>query len=181
MTVTFNSDRRYYERVQKTGTYLDTVAASTDQPEPKTVQDFFDHIENQNCIMYWIQWDRLTLQIVLMKIQGYAPARNCQVSEDYRKGAYRRMTAERKSGEDFWIIHDRILTKQVGTNSPAYHLLEIFKRSIRKNSTFAIISVLFYDIPLVTAPYFYGIILQIGLKWIPDGLSNLPYCQFCVC
>ena len=27
----FNSDRRYYERVQETGTYLDTVAASTDQ------------------------------------------------------------------------------------------------------------------------------------------------------
>ncbi|MBS9795938.1 sigma-70 family RNA polymerase sigma factor, partial [[Clostridium] innocuum] len=43
----FNSDRRYYERVQETGTYLDTVAASTDQAEPKTVQDFLDHIENQ--------------------------------------------------------------------------------------------------------------------------------------
>ena len=38
----FNSDRRYYERVQETGTYLDTIAASTHQPEPKTVQDFLD-------------------------------------------------------------------------------------------------------------------------------------------
>ena len=43
----FNTDRRYYERVQETGTYLDTVAASTDQAEPKTVQDFLDRIENQ--------------------------------------------------------------------------------------------------------------------------------------
>ena len=43
----FNSDRRYYERMQETGTYLDTVAASTDQTEPETVQDFLDHIENQ--------------------------------------------------------------------------------------------------------------------------------------
>ena len=42
----FNTDRRYYERVQETGTYLDTVAASTDQAEPKTVQDFLDRIEN---------------------------------------------------------------------------------------------------------------------------------------
>ena len=33
----FNSDRRYYERVQETGTYLDTVAVSIDQAEPKTV------------------------------------------------------------------------------------------------------------------------------------------------
>ena len=43
----FNSDRRYYERVQETDTYLDTVAASTDQAELKTVQDFLDRIENQ--------------------------------------------------------------------------------------------------------------------------------------
>ena len=36
-----------YERVQETGTYLDTVAVSIDQAEPKTVQDFLDRIENQ--------------------------------------------------------------------------------------------------------------------------------------
>ena len=64
----FNSDRRYYERVQETGTYLDTVAASTDQAEPKTVQDFLDHIENQELYHVLITVDRLTLQIVLMKI-----------------------------------------------------------------------------------------------------------------
>ena len=56
----FNSDRRYYERVQETGTYLDTVAASTDQAEPKTVQDFLDHIENQELYHVLITVDRLT-------------------------------------------------------------------------------------------------------------------------
>ena len=55
----FNSDRRYYERVQETGTYLDTVAASTDQAEPKTVQDFLDHIENQELFHVLITVDRL--------------------------------------------------------------------------------------------------------------------------
>ena len=55
----FNSDRRYYERVQETGTYLDTVAASTDQAEPKTVQDFLDHIENQELYHVLITVDRL--------------------------------------------------------------------------------------------------------------------------
>ena len=44
----FNSDRRYYERVQETDTYLDTVAASTDQAEPKTVQDF------SNPLFFWL-------------------------------------------------------------------------------------------------------------------------------
>ena len=55
----FNTDRRYYERVQETGTYLDTVAASTDQAEPKTVQDFLDHIENQELYHVLITVDRL--------------------------------------------------------------------------------------------------------------------------
>ena len=55
----FNSDRRYYERVQETGTYLDTVAASIDQAEPKTVQDFLDHIKNQELYHVLIAVDRL--------------------------------------------------------------------------------------------------------------------------
>ena len=55
----FNSDRRYYERVQETDTYLDTVAASTDQAEPKTVQDFLDYIENQELYHVLIAVDRL--------------------------------------------------------------------------------------------------------------------------
>ena len=55
----FNSDRRYYERVQETGTYLDTVAVSIDQAEPKTVQDFLDHIKNQELYHVLITVDRL--------------------------------------------------------------------------------------------------------------------------
>ena len=55
----FNTDRRYYERVQETGTYLDTVAVSTDQAEPKTVQDFLDYIENQELFHVLITVDRL--------------------------------------------------------------------------------------------------------------------------
>ena len=55
----FNSDRRYYERVQETDTYLDTVAASTDQAEPKTVQDFLDYIETQELFHVLITVDRL--------------------------------------------------------------------------------------------------------------------------
>ena len=38
----FNSDRRYYQRVQETGTYLDELAEDTTQPEVKTVEDFLD-------------------------------------------------------------------------------------------------------------------------------------------
>lgn len=43
----FNSDRRYYQRMQETGTYLEEVAADMTQPEIKTVEDFLNNIENQ--------------------------------------------------------------------------------------------------------------------------------------
>lgn len=43
----FNSDRRYYQRMQEAGTYLEGVADDTQQPEIKTVEDFLDTIENQ--------------------------------------------------------------------------------------------------------------------------------------
>ena len=59
----FNSDRRYYERVQETDTYLDTVAASTDQAEPKTVQDFLDYIENQELFHVLITVDRKSTRL----------------------------------------------------------------------------------------------------------------------
>ena len=36
----FNSDRRYYQRVQETGTYLDELVEDTIQPEVKTVEGF---------------------------------------------------------------------------------------------------------------------------------------------
>ena len=70
----FNSDRRYYQRMQETGTYLEEVAADITQPEIKTVEDFLDSIENQQLYQVLIKVDRLTLQAVLLQIQGYSIA-----------------------------------------------------------------------------------------------------------
>ena len=70
----FNSDRRYYQRMQETGTYLNEVAADMTQPEIKTVEDFLDNIENQQLYQVLIKVDRLTLQAILLQIQGYSIA-----------------------------------------------------------------------------------------------------------
>lgn len=66
----FNSDRRYYQRMQETGTYLEEVATDMTQPEIKTVEDFLDNIENQQLYQVLIKVDRLTLRIAFMKVQG---------------------------------------------------------------------------------------------------------------
>mgnify|MGYP002571371475 FL=1 len=70
----FNSDRRYYQRMQETSTYLEEVAADITQPEIKTVEDFLDNIENQQLYQVLIKVDRLTLQAILLQIQGYSIA-----------------------------------------------------------------------------------------------------------
>lgn len=70
----FNSDRRYYQRVQETGTYLEELAEDTAQPKVKTVEDFLDSIENQHLYQFLIKVDRLTIQAVLLQLQGYSVA-----------------------------------------------------------------------------------------------------------
>ena len=101
----FNSDRRYYQRMQEAGTYLEGVADDTQQPEIKTVEDFLDSIENQQLYqilikvdkltlqiaLMKIKVDKLTLQIALMKIQGYS---TCEIAHSLsitEKAVYRRM------------------------------------------------------------------------------------------
>ena len=68
----FNSDRRFYQRLQETDTYLDTVAESEQHTEVKTVDDLLNEIENENLYQALLTVDRCTLQIVLLKMKGYS-------------------------------------------------------------------------------------------------------------
>ena len=74
-----------------TGTYLDELAEDTTQPEVKTVEDFLDSIENQHLYQVLIKVDRLTLQIALMKIQGYSTREIAVYLDITEKAVYRRM------------------------------------------------------------------------------------------
>ena len=68
----FNSDRRYYEKLQDAGTYLEEVAEDTAQPEVKTIEEFLDSIENVVLYQELYQLDKLTLQALLMRTQGFS-------------------------------------------------------------------------------------------------------------
>ena len=87
----FNSDRRYYQRMQETGTYLNEVAADMTQPEIKTVEDFLDNIENQQLYQVLIKVDRLTLQAILLQIQGYSVAEIAAVLGMKEDTVYKRL------------------------------------------------------------------------------------------
>ena len=68
----FNSDRRYYEKLQDAGTYLEEVAEDMEQSEVKTVEDFLDSIENAVLYQELHQLDQPTLQALLMRMQGFS-------------------------------------------------------------------------------------------------------------
>ena len=77
----FNSDRRFYRRLKEEAI----------QPEIKTVEDFMDNIENQRLYQVLIKVDRLTLQIVLLKIHGFSTREIASHLDITEKAVYRRM------------------------------------------------------------------------------------------
>ncbi len=87
----FNSDRRYYRRLKEAGTYLEEFAEDAAQPEVRTVEDFLDSIENQKLYQILIKVDRLTLQIAVMKMQGYSTHEITVQFTITEKAIYRRM------------------------------------------------------------------------------------------
>ena len=68
----FNSDRRFYEKLQDTGTYLDSIAGSKTSTEIYTVEDLLNDIENAELLKTLLTVDKLTLQIFVLKMNGYS-------------------------------------------------------------------------------------------------------------
>ena len=67
----FNSDRRFYQRLKDVATYLEEMEADAELPEIRSVDDLLNSIENQKFHQALIMVDKPTLQIVLMRLQGY--------------------------------------------------------------------------------------------------------------
>ena len=68
----FNSDRRYYQRLQDAGTYLEEIAEKDQPIEAKTVEDLLAGIENERLYAVLIKVNKQTLQALLLKIQGFS-------------------------------------------------------------------------------------------------------------
>ena len=69
----FNSDRRFYSRLNDIGEYIAETAIQESPMEVNTVWDMLNEIEDENLYRALLTVDKRTLQIVLLKMQGYAP------------------------------------------------------------------------------------------------------------
>lgn len=68
----FNSNRRFYHWTSDFGEYLEGMADREQPAEVKTVEDLLDEIESENLYRALLTVDKRTLQIVLLKMQGYS-------------------------------------------------------------------------------------------------------------
>ncbi|NLV99082.1 MAG: sigma-70 family RNA polymerase sigma factor [Clostridiaceae bacterium] len=87
----FNSNRRFYRRLQDASTCLEEFRAKDLQPEIRTIEDFLDCIEDERLYHILITVDEITLQIALMKMQGYSNAEIAGYLCLTPKAIYRRM------------------------------------------------------------------------------------------
>lgn len=68
----FNSNRRFYRWTSDFGEYLEGIAEVEPFVDVKTVADLLNEIENENLYRALLTVDKRTLQIVLLKMQGYS-------------------------------------------------------------------------------------------------------------
>ena len=87
----FNSNRRFYRWTNDVAEYLEGMADREKQAEVKSVSDLLDEIENETLYLALITVDRRTLQIILLKMQGYSTKEIAASVKLSTKSVYRRM------------------------------------------------------------------------------------------
>ena len=97
----FNSNRRFYRWASDFGEYLEGIADREKQAEVKSVSDLLDEIENETLYLTLITVDRRTLQIVLLKMQGYSTKEIATSVKLSTKSVYRRMERLRSRLKSF--------------------------------------------------------------------------------
>ncbi len=97
----FNSNRRFYRWASNFGEYLEGIADREKQAEVRSVSDLLDEIESENLYLTLITVDRRTLQIILLKMQGYSTKEIAPLVHLTAGAIYARIQHLRKKLKDF--------------------------------------------------------------------------------
>lgn len=92
----FNSDRRFYRRLNDMEEYIEKVADNGLNTEIKTVSALLDEVENEHLYAALLKVDKHTLEIVLLKMQGYSIKEISAMLQLTEKAIYKRMDRLRK-------------------------------------------------------------------------------------
>lgn len=97
----FNSDRRFYRRLNDVGEYIEDTAEQEQVVEVKTVVELLDEIENEALYQTLLTVDKHTLQIVLLKMQGYSTKEIAVRTGLTEKAVYKRLDRLREKLKSF--------------------------------------------------------------------------------
>lgn len=92
----FNSDRHFYRRLNDMEEYIEKVADNGLNTEIKTVSALLDEVENEHLYAALLKVDKHTLEIVLLKMQGYSTKEISAMLQLTEKAIYKRMDRLRK-------------------------------------------------------------------------------------
>ena len=92
----FNSDRRFYRRLNDMEEYIEKVADNGLNTEIKTVSALLDEVENEHLYAALLKVDKHTLEIVLLKMQGNSTKEISAMLQLTEKAIYKRMDRLRK-------------------------------------------------------------------------------------
>ena len=92
----FNSDRRFYRRLNDMAEYIEKGADNGLNTEIKTVSALLDEVENEHLYAALLKVDKHTLEIVLLKMQGYSTKEISAMLQLTEKAIYKRMDRLRK-------------------------------------------------------------------------------------
>ena len=92
----FNSDRRFYRRLNDMEEYIEKVADNGLNTEIKTVSALLDEVENEHLYAALLKVVKHTLEIVLLKMQGYSTKEISAMLQLTEKAIYKRMDRLRK-------------------------------------------------------------------------------------
>ena len=96
---------RFYQRLKDVATYLEEMEADAELPEIRSVDDLLNSIENQKLHQALIMVDKLTLQIVLMRLQGYKFSEIADLLGLSEQTVYKRMQRfKKKIKKNFEIV-----------------------------------------------------------------------------
>lgn len=97
----FNSNRRFYRWTNDVAEYLEEMADTEPQAEIHSVSDLLDEIENENLYRALLTVDKRTLQIVLLKMQGYSTKEIAPIVNLTTGAIYARLDHLRKRLKEF--------------------------------------------------------------------------------
>ena len=87
----FNSDRRYYQRLNDNSTYLDNAISPEEEETVYSIEGLLGSIDNEELYQALRDVDNITLQIVVLKIQGFTGREIAKLLRMTPKAIYRRI------------------------------------------------------------------------------------------